>query len=59
LYQDTVALDSDLSTIWKTPKNTTPVPRPPVFDDVMHMDIMFGPDISLGNVSVDYCLQID
>jgi hypothetical protein len=44
-----VALDSDLSTIWKTSRNTTPVPRPSVFDDVMQMVVVFGPDTSLGN----------
>jgi hypothetical protein len=49
LYRDTVALDSDLSTIWKTSRNTTPVPRPSVFDDVMQMVVVFGPDTSLGN----------
>lgn len=48
LYQDTVflykppadaVLDAgDLVTIKKTPGNTTPVPRPSSFGDVIHMD---------------------
>jgi hypothetical protein len=47
LYHDTIKLDSspsdavldrgDLSTIRKTSRNTTPVPRPLVFGDVIHM----------------------
>lgn len=60
LYQDTIRLDSltpdtvldlgDLATIKKSARNTTPVPRPNAFGDVMHMDIVFGPDVSLGNI---------
>jgi hypothetical protein len=60
LYQDSVCLDStpadmvldegDLSTIRKTPRNTTPVSCPASFGDVIHMDIVFGPDVSLGNI---------
>jgi hypothetical protein len=60
LYQNTVKLDStpadaildvgDMATIRKSPRNTTPVPRPPKFGDVIHMDIVFGPDVSIGNV---------
>ncbi len=60
LYQNTVKLDStpadavldlgDMSTIRKSPRNTTPVPRPPIFGDVIYMDIVFGPDNSIGNV---------
>jgi len=60
LYQDTVQLDStprdavldrgDLATLRKTPRNTTPVPRPVSFGDVVHMDIVFGPEVALANV---------
>jgi len=60
LYQDTIKIDSltpdtvldlgDLATIRKSARNTTPVPRPNAFGDVMHMDIVFGPDVSLGNI---------
>jgi hypothetical protein len=60
LYQDTVFLDStpadaildvrDLATLQKTPRNTTPVPRPHSFGDVIHMDIVFGPDILIGSI---------
>jgi hypothetical protein len=60
LYQDTIFLDTlppdavlnagDLATMRKSPWNTTPVPRPSLFGKVIHMDIVFGPDVSLGNI---------
>jgi hypothetical protein len=60
LYQDTVKLDStpadavfdlgDIATLCKSPRHTSPVPRPPCFDDVVHMDIVFGPEVSIGNI---------
>jgi len=60
LYQHTVLLDSapadaildpgELSNIRKSPRNTTPLVRPQAFGDVIHMDIVFGPDIAIGNV---------
>jgi len=60
LYKDTVCLDNspadavldvgDLSNIRKSPRNTTPVVRPETFGDVIHMDIVFGPDVAIGNV---------
>ncbi len=34
----------------KSDRNTIPVPRPEAFGDVMHIDIVFGPEISIGNV---------
>jgi hypothetical protein len=34
----------------KKDRNTTPVPRPSHFGDVIHLDIVFGPEISIGNV---------
>jgi hypothetical protein len=40
----------DLATVRKTARNTTPVPRPNGFGEVIYMDIVFGPDISLGNI---------
>ncbi len=60
LYQDTIHLDSnhpdavldkgDLATIQKCAQFTTPVFHPDNFGDVIHMDIIFGPDISIGNI---------
>jgi hypothetical protein len=60
LYQDTISIDSlppdavmdlgDCATLRKSPRNTTPVPRPSTYGDVIHMDIVFGPDVSVGNI---------
>jgi hypothetical protein len=55
LYQDTISLDAvldkgDLSTIPKSACSTTPVICLSNFGDVIHMDIVFGPDISIGNI---------
>jgi hypothetical protein len=60
LYQDTITIDSmppdavmdlgDCATLRKSSLNTTPVIRPSCFGEVIHMDIMFGPDISIGNI---------
>jgi len=60
LYQPTVTLDKtppdavldpgDVATMRKKPRNTVPVPRSESFGDVLHMDIIFGPEISIGNV---------
>jgi hypothetical protein len=60
LYQETVKIDTmpadavldkgDIATIRKSNPSTTPVSRPPNFGDVIHMDIVFGPDITFGNV---------
>ena len=60
LYQNTITLDhlppdavldaGDVATFPKVPRSTTPVPRLSSFLDVVHMDIVFGPEISLGNV---------
>jgi hypothetical protein len=59
LYQDTVLLDSspadavldlgDLSNLRKSSRNTMPVLHPKSFGNVLHMDIVFGPDIAIGN----------
>jgi hypothetical protein len=60
LYQPTVLLDHTspdaildpgyYATLCKKDRNTTPVPRPKKFGDIFHIDIVFGPDISIGNV---------
>jgi len=60
LYKDSVVLDNTpadavldpgcLATMKKKPRSTTPVPRPTCFADVIHMDIVFGPEISVGNI---------
>jgi len=60
LYQHTISLDSfppdavldagDLATMKKTARNTKPVPCPSHFGAVIHMDIVFGPEVSVGNV---------
>jgi len=60
LYKDTLKLDNtpldaildpgDLATLHKKARNTTPTPRPAHFGDVMHMDIVFGPEVAIGNV---------
>jgi hypothetical protein len=60
LYKNNVKLDStpadaildssNLATMKKKDCNTTPVSRPLQFAYIMHMDIVFGPDIAIGNV---------
>jgi len=55
LYLDSTPVDAvldpgDLATLHKKARNTTPVPRSMHFGEVMHMDIVFGPEISIGNV---------
>jgi hypothetical protein len=60
LYQDTIKLDkrppdADLDqgefvNLKKSNRNTTPIPRPSSFGSVIHMDIVFVPDIAVGNV---------
>jgi hypothetical protein len=60
LYQHTITLDStpadavldkgDFVTLRKSNRSTTPVIRPSRFGEVIHMDIVFGPDISIGNI---------
>lgn len=59
LYQDTIIMDSlpcdavldpgDLATLHKSPRNTSPAPRPSQFGDTIHMDIVFGPAVALGD----------
>ncbi len=60
LYQDTVKIDNlpqdavldagGTATLQKKCRNTTPVPRPLAFGDVFHVDIVFGPEVSIGNI---------
>jgi len=60
LYQNTIKLDNMppdavhdqgyFATLKKKDRNTTPVPRPLQFGDVIHLDIVFGPEVSVGNV---------
>jgi hypothetical protein len=60
LYCNTIHLDSppadaildlgDVATLHKKPRNTTPVPRSSFFGQVMHMDIVFGPELAIGNI---------
>ena len=60
LYQSTIRLDQtladavfdsgSLATVKKKDRNTKPVPRSTKFADVVHLDIVFGPEVSVGNV---------
>jgi len=60
LYQPTITMDNTppdaildpgyLATLRKKDRNTSPVMRPARFGDVIHLDIVFGPDIAVGNV---------
>jgi hypothetical protein len=50
LPPDAVLDPGDFASIKKSARNTTPVSRPSSFGDVIHMDIVFGPEVSLGNV---------
>ncbi|MFN9983161.1 MAG: hypothetical protein ACK53Y_24755, partial [bacterium] len=47
---DAVLDTGNVATLHKVPRNTTPVPRPSAFLDVVHVDIVFGPEVSIGNV---------
>ncbi len=40
----------DLATLKKSPRSTHPVLQPENFGDLIHMDNVFGTDISIGNV---------
>jgi len=60
LYQDTVRFDQSqpdaildagcFASLRKKDRNTVPVPHPQQFGDVFHMDIVFSPEISVGNI---------
>jgi hypothetical protein len=59
-YQDTVSVDHTppdaildigaFATMKKKARNTKPVPRSSYFGETVHFDIVFGPDISVGNI---------
>jgi hypothetical protein len=60
LYQSTISLDNTpadtildpgfYASIKKKDHNTSPVPRLNHFGDVIQLDIVFGPEISIGNI---------
>jgi hypothetical protein len=60
LYQDTIKLDHTpadavldngiFANMQKTNHNTTPVPRSSCFGETIHMDIVFGLEVAIGNV---------
>jgi len=60
LYHPTIWLDSlpadaildegHYATLPKKNRNTVPVKRPVSFGDVVHMDIVFSPEVSIGNI---------
>jgi hypothetical protein len=60
LYQSAVKLNNtpadaildvgNFATMRKKPRNTTPVPHPNNFADAFHMDIIFGPEVFIGNI---------
>jgi hypothetical protein len=60
LYQDTVRFDQSqpdaildagcFASLHKKDRNTVSVPRPQQFGDVFHIDIVFGLEISVGNI---------
>lgn len=47
---DAILDPGHFATFKKKDRNTTPVPRPSKFGEVFHIDIVFGPEISMGNV---------
>jgi hypothetical protein len=50
LPPDAILDQGDIATLQKTARNTTPVARPSSFGDVIHCDIVFGPEVAIGNV---------
>jgi hypothetical protein len=60
LYTNSIRLDpsppdailnhGDFATLRKSARNTTPVPRPTYFGEVMHIDIVFGIEVAIGDV---------
>jgi hypothetical protein len=50
IHVDAVFDIRDTATLHKSPHNTSPVPCPPSFGNVIHMDIVFGPEVSTGNI---------
>jgi len=68
LYKPTIKLDSTLpdaildsghfASLEKKARNTEPVPRPLRFGDVIHMAIVFGPKIAIGNTHYGLLLTV-
>jgi len=64
LYQDTIRIDNlpadaildpgDYATLRKKNRSTIPVSRPSHFGAVIHMDIVFGPEVAIGNIHLPY-----
>ncbi|MFN9980354.1 MAG: hypothetical protein ACK53Y_10590, partial [bacterium] len=50
LPADAVLDPGDYATLQKKNRNTSPLSRPSQFGDVVHMDIVFGPEIAIGNI---------
>ena len=60
LYQDTIKIDhlpadavldpGDYATMRKKNRSTIPVSRPSYFGAVMHVDIVFEPEVAIGNI---------
>jgi hypothetical protein len=60
LYTNNVTIDAtpmdaildagDLVTMRKKDRNTQPVSRPLHFGEIFHIDIVFGPEVSIGNI---------
>lgn len=62
LYQSTVKLDhtpadaildsGHFANMKKKNRNTSPIPRSSYFGETIHVDIVFGPEVSVGNVKL-------
>ena len=60
MYQPTISIDKTtpdavldpgyFAMLRKNYRSTTPVPRPSGFGEIIHVDIVFGPGISVGNI---------
>jgi len=50
LPPDAVLSHGDFATLRRSARNTTPVPRASYFGEVMHLDIVFGPEVAIRDV---------
>jgi hypothetical protein len=50
LPEDAILDPGFYASMKKKNRNTTPVSRPQQFGDVFHLDIVFGPELSIGNI---------
>jgi len=50
LPPDAVLDTGHFATMKRSARNTTPVPRSSFFGEVIHIDIVFGPEVALGNI---------